>query len=274
MASYDSERGCYVVRVVYDGPGFAGKTTNLQRVVDFIPATKRSEIYTPAELKGRTMFFDWMEVDGQQKGSAQGLKFQLISVPGQAERNYRRRPLVEMADVVVFVADSSPSELPSTLRTFARLRTSMRAREAPIPLVVQANKQDVEGAIKPRELRKRLGLEAETPIIPAAAALGDGVQATLRMAVRLGTQALVDGGVIEGIPPEFANADALFDHVLTFEDAPRDDGPVEAEELNVNADFVAMQQAEMEAHLAAASLDSLESRARRAAQRRDDSDAN
>ena len=271
MASYDSERGCYVVRVVYDGPGFAGKTTNLQRVVDFIPATRRSEMYTPAALKGRTMFFDWMEVDGPQQ-DAKNLKFQLISVPGQAERNYRRRPLVEMADVAVFVCDSSPAEIPSTLRTFARLRTTMRARETPLPLVVQANKQDVEGAMKPRELRKRLGLESEVPIVPAAAALGDGVQATLRMAMRLGMQTLVDGGMVAALPPEYSNADALFDHVLSFEDAPRNDDPVEAEELDVNANFVSLEEAEMAAHLNASSLDSLESRARRAAQRHEESE--
>ena len=34
MASFDSERGAYVVRIVYDGPGMAGKTTNLKRICE------------------------------------------------------------------------------------------------------------------------------------------------------------------------------------------------------------------------------------------------
>ena len=38
MASFDAERGCYVVRVVYDGPGMAGKTTNLQKICEIVPA--------------------------------------------------------------------------------------------------------------------------------------------------------------------------------------------------------------------------------------------
>ena len=122
MASYDPIRGCYVVRVVYDGPGYAGKTTNLERVCDLVPVSRRSEMYTPASLKGRTMFFDWLEIDGPTQGG-QSLKFQLITVPGQIERNYRRKPLIEMADVVVFVCDSSPANVPDTIRTFARLRT-------------------------------------------------------------------------------------------------------------------------------------------------------
>ena len=70
-----------------------------------------ARLYTPAELKGRTMFFDWLEVDGPPQGQAE-IKFQLITVPGQVQRNYRRRPLVEMADVVVFVCDCTPGAAP------------------------------------------------------------------------------------------------------------------------------------------------------------------
>jgi small GTP-binding protein len=271
MASFDSARGCFIVRVVYDGPGFAGKTTNLQRICDMVPAAKRSEMYTPAQLKGRTMFFDWLEVDGPTQGH-RALKFQLISVPGQIERNYRRRPLVEMADVVVFVCDSSPPQVKDTQRTFARLRTSMRLRETPVPLVVQANKQDVKGALSPKEIRKRLGLAAETPVVSANAAAGTGVQETLRTAVRLGISAMVAAGKVDKLAAEFKNADALFDHVLTFEDAPHDDRQVEVEELNVNAEYSSLEEEAMAAHLTATSLDALESRARRAAKKTKDAE--
>lgn len=268
MASYDSTRGCYVVRVVYDGPGYAGKTTNLKRICDLIPVTRRSEMYTPASLKGRTMFFDWMEMDGPRQG-ANTLKFQLITVPGQIERNYRRRPLVEMADVVVFVCDSSPEQIPDTLRTFARLRASMKRRDKPVPLVVQANKQDVEGALPPARLKKKLGLDDDTPLVSASAVSGQGVQETLRVAARLGVRTLA-GTPVEPLAAAFANADALFDHVLTFEDNPRDDEPIDAEELDIHAEHVDLDEAAMAAHLAAASMDSLEARARRAAQRAQD----
>jgi hypothetical protein len=125
MPSFDSARNCHIVRIVYDGPGIAGKTTNLQRICDVIPSSRRSEMYTPAELKGRTMFFDWLEIDGPAQGG-QALKFQLITVPGQVQRAYRRKPLIEMADVVTFVCDSSPTAIPETMRTFSRLRALMR----------------------------------------------------------------------------------------------------------------------------------------------------
>ena len=145
MASFDSERKCHVVRIVYDGPGFAGKTTNLRRVHEIIPPSRRSDIVTPAELKGRTMFFDWLEIEGP-KSSGVGLRFQLITVPGQIERNYRRRPLVAMADVVVFVCDSSPAAIPDTQRTWARLRNSIKRRTEPSS---RSLRRKTAGAIAP-----------------------------------------------------------------------------------------------------------------------------
>jgi signal recognition particle receptor subunit beta len=265
MASYDPARGCYVVRVVYDGPGYAGKTTNLQRICDLIPVTRRSEMCTPAALKGRTMFFDWLEVDGPSQGT-RALKFQLITVPGQVERNYRRQPLVEMADVVVFVCDSTREHVADTLRTFARLRNSMKRRAQPVPLVVQANKQDVEGALSPAQLRKRLELAPHDTIVAASAVSGDGVQETLRVAVRAGVRA-IRGTRIARLDPAFANADAPFGHVLSFEDRPQNDGRIDAEELDVNAQHVDLDAEALAAHLAVSSLDALESRARRAAAR-------
>jgi len=262
MASFDAARGCYVVRVVYDGSGLAGKTTNLQKICEIVPATRRSEMVTPAALKGRTMFFDWLEVDGPRRAPAP-LKLQLISVPGQLERNYRRRPLVEMADVVVFVCDSSPDKIPETMRAFARLRASIKRRRVPVPLVVQVNKQDVKGAFDPDRMRRRLKLETAVPTIPASASKNEGVKETLATATRQALRVLGSRD-LEPLVAELANPDALFDHVLTFEDKPHD-GPVDAEELYVAAEDVDTEGAGAAAHLVASTLDDLEARARRGA---------
>jgi signal recognition particle receptor subunit beta len=265
MASFDSERGAYIVRVVYDGPGMAGKTTNLKRICEIVPTERRSEMVTPAELKGRTMFFDWLEVEGPKKNGTQ-LCLQLITVPGQIERNYRRRPLVENADVVVFVGDSTPEGMPDTLRTFARLKVSMRRRKTPVPLVVQANKQDVKGALTADRFRRRLKLEPETPILPAAAVSGRGVRETLALASRLGLSTVADDAELGPIARAFADADTLFDHVLSFEDEPNNEEPIEIEEVNVHASDEHVDEALL-AQLGGGSLGDLEARARRAAGR-------
>ena len=265
MPSFDSARNCHIVRIVYDGPGVAGKTTNLQRICDVIPSSRRSEMYTPAELRGRTMFFDWLEIDGPAQ-DGQALKFQLITVPGQVERAYRRKPLIEMADVVTFVCDSSPAQIPDTMRTFSRLRALLRRHKEKLPLVVQANKQDVDGALTPEKLRKRLKLDAAVPVLPATAVNGGGVKETLMTAIRAGVHTLRDSRITP-LAKAFANADALFDHVLSFEDAPNTDEVVDAEELHVAAEEVDLETVAAAAQLHASSLDDLESRARRAALR-------
>ena len=264
MASFDSARGCYVVRVVYDGPGMAGKTTNLRKICEFVPATRRGEMVTPAELRGRTMFFDWLEIDGPSRAPAP-IKLQLVSVPGQIERNYRRRPLVEAADVVVFVCDASPAQMADTMRAFARLRGTLKQRKKAIPLVVQVNKQDVEGALDPARMSKKLKLAEGTTVLPATAETGVGVKETLAMATRHALQVLGRRD-LEPLLAELANADALFDHVLTFEDAPHE-GPVDAEELHIGAEEVDTEGEAAAAHLAASTLDALEAKARRAAKR-------
>lgn len=267
MASFDSERGAYVVRIVYDGPGMAGKTTNLKRICELVPSNRRSEMVTPAELKGRTMFFDWLEVQGPKKKGT-SLVLQLITVPGQIERNYRRRPLVEMADVVVFVGDSTPEGLPDTLRTFARLKVSMRKRKTPVPLIIQANKQDAEGALPPDRLRRRLKLDGDTPVLAAAAVSGIGVRETLSLATRLGVGTVGDNAILQPLQRAFADADHLFDHVLSFEDEPKNDEPIEVEEVNVHASDAGVDEAALLQQLGGGtSLADLEARARRAAER-------
>lgn len=269
MPSFDFDRNCYIVRIVYDGPGLAGKTTNLEHVCNVIPARQRSELVTPAALKGRTMFFDWVELEGPNHEDAL-VRFQLISVPGQEARNYRRRPLVEAADVVVFVADASEEGINDTQRTFARLRVSMRRRETPLPLVVQANKQDVEGALTVPQLRQKLRLSDDVPFVRATANQGKGVKPTLTLAMRLGVES-IDTEEVQPLVPQLANADTLFDHVLAFEDEPDNGEPIEVEELNLNAEADELSPEMISAHLSVSSLDALERKAQRAANKKGNS---
>lgn len=219
MAAFDFARRCFVVRTVFDGAALSGKTTTVQVIRDLFPTECRTEIYTPGSLKGRTMFFDWLEVEG--KPGRVAVKFQLITVPGQVQRNYRRRPLVEMADVVVFVFDCSPEGIAGSLQTYQRLQAVMRDRERPAPLVVQANKQDVLGAIRTPEVRQLLRLDPEVMIVPAVAGDGRGVKKVVSLAMRLARDELIlqkKLGSIERVVAEHADPDALFLDLLERED--------------------------------------------------------
>jgi hypothetical protein len=143
----------------------------------------------------------------------------------------------------------------------------MKRRTEKLPLVVQANKQDVEGALSADKLRKRLKLDVTVPVISATAVSGVGVKETLMTAIRAGVLAMRESSVITPLAAAFANADALFDHVLEFEDTPNTDEVVDAEELHIAAEDMDVEGAAAAAQLQAASLDDLEARARRAVSR-------
>ena len=57
MAVLDVDRNAVVIRIVYDGPPHAGKTTSLRALAGSLGQT----LYSPAEQAGRTLFFDWMD---------------------------------------------------------------------------------------------------------------------------------------------------------------------------------------------------------------------
>ena len=132
-------------------------------------------------------------------------------------------------------------------------------------MVVQVNKQDVEGALDPERMAKKLKLAEGTSVLPACASTGVGVKETLALATRHALQ-LLGRRDLEPLLAELQNPDALFDHVLTFEDKPQE-GPVDAEELHIGAEEVDTEGEAAAAHLAVSTLDALEAKAKRAAKR-------
>ena len=58
MATLDRVSDTVVVRIVYDGPPTAGKTTSLRALAERLG---QGQVFTPEESGGRTVYFDWME---------------------------------------------------------------------------------------------------------------------------------------------------------------------------------------------------------------------
>src|SRR5690606_25899325 len=121
MAIFDRENGKLVVRVVYDGPGNAGKTTNILEICRFFSTMRRGELVSPEEHAGRTLWFDWVQVDAGVV-AGYGLRCQVVTVPGQLVLRRRRSALLRSADVVVLVCDSTPSGLARLRPAFGRVR--------------------------------------------------------------------------------------------------------------------------------------------------------
>lgn len=184
MPFFDRDQQKVVVRVVYDGPANAGKTTNLAQLCRFFTTTRRSELVIPEERAGRTIFFDWLELDGGLVGGYR-LRCQLVTVPGQGVFSHRRRHLLRKADVVVFVCESTASGVEIGRRMVEGLRPLL-ARETgdAVPLVVQANKQDLDGGLGLEQVGQRLGVPEGVSLVGARAHEGVGVRETVVLAIR------------------------------------------------------------------------------------------
>jgi signal recognition particle receptor subunit beta len=177
-------------------------------------------VYTPGSLKGRTMFFDWLEITIGKLGGVP-FRCQVLSVPGQRQRSYRRRPLIHSADTVVFVGDCRVDQIDETRRCFALMRRYLRERGEPVPFLVPANKQDVDGALPPEELARALRRAPGVSPIPAVAYTGQGVRDTFNAAVRSAvthTKHLVTEGGLGGLSGQIQDADALLEAILELED--------------------------------------------------------
>lgn len=182
MAVFDLRKQRMCIRIVYDGLGGAGKTTNLRQLAALFAAQRTTELYSPAEIDGRTLYFDWMQING---GVVCGfpLLCQVISVPGQVVLTERRRHLLSTADAVVYVSDSARSAVPAAREGLDVLTDVLRQRATAPTFVVQANKQDQAEALQGRELVSAFGLEDIT-CVEAIARDGIGVVDTFVAAVR------------------------------------------------------------------------------------------
>jgi len=187
-----------MVRVVYDGPGRAGKTTNLERLCGFFTTMRRGELFTPATTgQGRTLHFDWLDLEGGLIGGHR-VRCQLVTVPGQHVLRSRRAHLIEGADVIVFVCEATRSGVATAKPMLDQIR-SLRTNDRPLPIVVQANKQDIDGVLDEDALREGLGLSPEIAVVASVAEEGIGVRETAVVAVRAAAELLQRHVAVHGV---------------------------------------------------------------------------
>ncbi|WP_394841956.1 hypothetical protein LZC95_33380 [Pendulispora brunnea] len=182
MVWFDQKLQKILVRLVYDGPAHAGKTTNVTQLAAAFTTLRRGELLVPEEKDGRTLYFDWLHLDGGVI-AGHGLRCQLLTVPGQSLLAQRRWHLVETADVLVFVCDSGPAGVREAKRSFEILRARY-CDETPRAIVVQANKQDAPDALTPEQIAAELELDSGIPVVAARAIAGVGVRETAVVAIR------------------------------------------------------------------------------------------
>jgi signal recognition particle receptor subunit beta len=180
VALLDPRENVIVLRVAYDGPAEAGKTTSVRALARSVGR----EMFTPEESSGRTVHFDWLEYTG---GRFEGLQIrcQIASVPGQKSRARRRKHILSGADVIVFVGDTTIAAWGQTLDQLRALRAWIDGRDGtPIAVVFQANKRDLVDVIPMDTVRDAVA-PYRIGVVESIAQDGTGIREAFVFAVRL-----------------------------------------------------------------------------------------
>ena len=178
-------------KIVYDGPGLCGKTTNIQYVYNKVDPSTKGKLITLATEMDRTLFFDFLPLE---LGTVKGFKtrFHLYTVPGQVYYDASRKLILRGVDGIVFVADSQSARYDANIESLYNLHDNLEEYKLnlqDVPFVVQYNKRDMDDVIPVEELEQELNPE-KFPSFPAVAVRGDGVFDTLKAVSKLVLKAL------------------------------------------------------------------------------------
>ncbi|HET6369075.1 MAG TPA: ADP-ribosylation factor-like protein [Pseudomonadales bacterium] len=175
-------------KVVYYGPGVAGKTASLQHVHRSLPDGNKGKMISLATGDDRTIFFDFLPVSSL---SVRGFvtKFQLYTVPGQVYYNMTRKLVLRGIDGVVFVADSQFERMKENVESFRNLEENLREYSYELdrtPCVIQYNKRDLPNAAPVAYMEYLLNRRARrVPSFETVASQGTGVFDALNTVSRM-----------------------------------------------------------------------------------------
>ncbi len=173
------------LKIVYYGPSWSGKTTNLEQIHARVDSAHRSDLVSLKTHEDRTLFFDFLQLE---LGKISGLtpKIHLYTVPGQSYYEASRRLVLRGADGVVFVADSAQERATANVLAWRDMEShlvSFHMSMKNIPIVLQCNKQDLPGTLALVEMKQLLNVQ-DVATFPAVAMHGEGVLETLKAITR------------------------------------------------------------------------------------------
>ena len=181
MALVNEGLGEVNCKIVYFGPQFSGKTTNVARIRDQAPDEARGEIVVMPTEVDPDRSFDFLPLDVGVVNDYR-VRLHLFTIPGLSVGEQGRAGILKGADGVVFVVDSARDRFHDNLvchyemtRILERCRVDMDS----VALVIQYNKRDLPDAVPVPILNARLN-PSGAPSFEAVATSGRGVFATLQ----------------------------------------------------------------------------------------------
>ncbi len=178
MVRKDAE-GRMRFKIVFYGPSMCGKTTSLRWLYEKVEGLDKGNFTQLADPTGRTLFFDFAPMQ-----ATQNIVFDVYTTAGQERHKAQRKIVLQGVDGVIFVVDSSASQLEEDIESIEELRTHLGEKlGASIPLVVTLNKRDVDDALPRTELLEKLRL-TKYPIYETVATTGLGVKKAFQSLAR------------------------------------------------------------------------------------------
>ncbi|MEM3400276.1 MAG: GTP-binding protein, partial [Candidatus Micrarchaeia archaeon] len=144
----------YIPKILVTGPFHSGKSTFIHKV---------SVRAVSVDRMGTTIALDHGYIDYG------GLTADLFGTPGQERFDFMLDILNKDTFGVVCIVDSTNPG------TFQRAKEMIeQVAGYGLPYVIAANKQDLEGALTPEQVRAEMGLPENIPVMPTVATTGEG----------------------------------------------------------------------------------------------------
>jgi mutual gliding-motility protein MglA len=144
------------IKIMYWGPGEAGKTTNFHRLKEIFAHFRVSEGYSIATTDNRTLWNDSVNFKFHLGQFNLELLIIVNTTTGQERFLSTREYILQNADGVIFVADSNRTKIEQNIRSFEELIAFTRQNQ--IPMLIQLNKRDIDRALSVEEFKYHLDL--------------------------------------------------------------------------------------------------------------------
>ena len=159
------------LKIVVTGPFNAGKTRFIKAISEIdVVSTERKITHREKDMKAQTtVAMDYGRVTLGEN------TLHLYGTPGQTRFEFMWEILMrEMSGYVMLVDATDPDTFEVTRELIDMINTAHA-----VPYVIAANKQDVDGAASPAKLRRALGVEADTLVMPCVASRKTSVKQVL-----------------------------------------------------------------------------------------------
>jgi signal recognition particle receptor subunit beta len=174
-------------KVVYCGPAFSGKTTNMECLHSMIEPMRRGKLLSLWTGTDRMVSFDILperpeKPENREKGRKFSVGFQLYTVPGQLKDGGSWKTVLKGVDAIVFVADSQRRMRAANVESLENMYKSLLSEKIipmDIPMVLEFNKRDMDDILTAEELNADLN-KTGYPYAEAVALRGRAVKETFQ----------------------------------------------------------------------------------------------